>query len=101
MQGLRRIGRNVVLLVFALYVLGTMGMFWQVRGLDGMGFGESLWKSTFLSVSAFNNAGFNIFPELPTGSSLARFATNPILLLMTTVLIVLGGLPCVERVFYF
>ena len=92
MQGLRRIGRNVVLLVFVLYVLGTMGMFWQVRGLDGMGFGESLWKSTFLSVSAFNNAGFNILPELPTGSSLARFATNPILLLMTTVLIVLGGL---------
>jgi trk system potassium uptake protein TrkH len=69
-----------------------MGIFWQVQGLDGMGFGESLWNSTFLSVSAFNNAGFNILPELPTGSSLARFATNPILLLMTTVLIVLGGL---------
>ena len=92
MQGLRRIGRNVVLLVFVLYVLGTLGIFWQVRGMDGMSLGESLWNSTFLSVSAFNNAGFNILPELPTGSSLARFATNPILLLMTTVLIILGGL---------
>ena len=92
MQGLRRIGRNVVLLVFAFYVLGAVGIFWQVNGLDGMSLGESLWNSTFLSVSAFNNAGLNILPELPTGSSLARFATNPILLLMTTVLIILGGL---------
>ena len=92
MQGLRRIGRNVVLLVFALYVLGAVGIFWQVNGLDGMSLGESLWNSTFLSVSAFNNAGFNTLPELPTGSSLARFAANPILLLMTTVLIILGGL---------
>jgi trk system potassium uptake protein TrkH len=92
MQGLRRIGRNVVLLVLVLYALGTVGVFWQVSGLDGMGSGESLWNSAFLSVSAFNNAGFNILPESPTGSSLARFATNPILLLMITVLIVLGGL---------
>ena len=92
MQGLRRIGRNVVLLVFLLYALGALGIYWQVRGLGDMGLGGSLWNSIFLSVSAFNNAGFNILPELPSGSSLARFATNPILLLMITVLIVLGGL---------
>ena len=92
LQGLRGIGRRVVLMVFVLYALGTLAILSQVQGLDGMGFAKSLWHSVFLSVSSFNNAGFNILPELPQGSSLARFATNPALLMLTAALMVLGGL---------
>ncbi|PKB83238.1 MAG: hypothetical protein BZY88_02545 [SAR202 cluster bacterium Io17-Chloro-G9] len=91
-QGLRGIARRVILMVFVLYGLGTLAILSQVQGLDGMGFAKSLWHSLFLSVSSFNNAGFNILPELPQGSSLARFATNPILLMLTAALMVLGGL---------
>ncbi|PKB64854.1 MAG: hypothetical protein BZY80_01625 [SAR202 cluster bacterium Io17-Chloro-G2] len=93
-QGLRRIGRRVVILVFSLYALGTSAIFWQVRGhpeLD-LSMGEALWNSMFLSVSSFNNAGLNILPELPDGSSLARFADSPLLLMGTAALMILGGL---------
>ena len=92
MEGLRRVGRNVVVLVFLLYGLGTIVILWQINGLDGAGPGKSLWHSAFLSVSSFNNAGFTILPEGSAGGSLARFATNRTLLLSTTVLMVLGGL---------
>ena len=91
-QGLRRIGRRVVMLVFSLYALGTLAIFWQVRNLPELGLGKALWHSLFLSVSSFNNAGLNILPELPDGSSLARFAQSPLLLLCTAALMILGGL---------
>ena len=92
LRELRRVGRTVVLVVFLIYGLGTIGIFFQVRGLDGIGLGEELWHSLFLSVSSFNNAGFNILPEVPAGSSLARFATNPTFLIIPTVLMMIGGL---------
>ena len=91
-QSLRRIGRRVVMLVFSLYALGALAIFWQVRGLPELGFGKALWHSLFLSVSSFNNAGLNILPETPAGSSLARFAESPLLLMLTAVLMILGGL---------
>ena len=91
-QGLRRIGRRVVMLVFSLYALGTLAIFWRVHSLPELGLGKALWHSLFLSVSSFNNAGFNILPELPGGSSLARFAASPLLLLITAALMILGGL---------
>ena len=92
LRELRRVGRTVVLVVFLIYGLGTIGIFFQIRGLDGIGLGEGIWNSLFLSVSSFNNAGFNILPEEPAGSSLARFATEPIFLFIPTVLMVIGGL---------
>ena len=92
MEGLRRIGRNVVLLVFALYGIGALAILWQIHGLDGAGIGKSLWHSLFLSVSSFNNSGLTILPEGAAGGSLARFATSPGLLLLTAALMVVGGL---------
>ena len=92
MEGLRRVGRNVVLLVLVLYGIGTIAIFWQINGLDGAGVGKSLWHSLFLSVASFNNSGFTIIPEGDAGSSLARFASNHSLLLISVVLMVLGGL---------
>jgi trk system potassium uptake protein TrkH len=57
-----------------------------------MGFSESVWQSLFLSVAAFNNAGFSILPELPPESGLIRVATDQTLHLILTVLIILGGI---------
>ena len=93
-QGLRRIGRRVVMLVFSLYALGTLVIFWQIRGHPELelGLGKALWHSLFLSVSSFNNAGLNILPELPDGSSLTRFADSPLILMFTAGLMILGGL---------
>lgn len=92
LQGLRGIGRRVVLMVFGLYLLGALIILFHIRGLDGAELGRSIWYSVFLSVSSFNNAGLNILPELPVGSSLTRFASNPSLLIVTAALMAVGGL---------
>ena len=65
MEGLRRITRNIIIVVFLIYLLGAAAIYWRIHGLDGMGLGESVWQSAFLSVSSFNNAGFTILPESP------------------------------------
>jgi len=49
----------------------------------------ALWKATFHSVSAFNNAGFDLFGDF---RSLIDFQNDPIMLLATALLIVLGGI---------
>jgi trk system potassium uptake protein len=90
--GLRRITRNIVLVAFLIYLIGAASIFWRINGLDGLGFRESVWQSLFLSVAAFNNAGFSILPEMPPGSGLVRIATDQTLLLVLTALIILGGI---------
>ena len=92
MQGLRQLGRAVILIVFLVYAVGAVIIFWQIHGIDGPGTFKTIWHSVFLSVSSFNNAGFNIVPESPMGSSVGRFVSNPVLLTTMTVLMVLGGL---------
>ena len=92
MGGLRHLSRAVILAVFLLYFVGAIVLFFQIQGtVDGMGTPKELWHSLFLSVSSFNNAGFQIFPEVH-GGSVARFVSNPGLLLFMTFLMILGGL---------
>ena len=92
MEGLRRVSRNVVIVVFLIYVLGAAIIFWRIEGIDGMGLGDSLWQSAFLSVSSFNNAGFSILPESPAGTGLARLSSMWSVLGFMTVLMILGGI---------
>jgi len=92
MGGLRHLGRAVIGVVLLLYAIGAVIIFLQINGIDGVGNLRSVWHSIFLSVSSFNNAGFNIIPEVPGGSSLTRFFSDPGLLITMTVLMILGGL---------
>ena len=92
MRGLRHLGRAVIGVVLLLYAIGAVIIFLQINGIDGAGNLRSVWHSIFLSVSSFNNAGFNIIPEVPGGSSLTRFFSDPGLLITMTVLMILGGL---------
>lgn len=55
----------------------------------GRGAIESVWFGVFHSVSAFNNAGFDLFGEF---RSLTGFTSDALLLITIGVLIVLGGL---------
>lgn len=50
---------------------------------------ESLWLAVFQSISAFNNAGFDLSGDF---RSLSIFQSSPSILLVTAVLIVLGGI---------
>lgn len=50
-------------------------------------FGRAAWWAAFHAVSAFNNAGFALFPD-----SLERFATDPVVNLTVVAAVVVGGL---------
>ena len=96
-RAIRSFGRNVIIIVVLIYVGGSLIFFTQINGLDGIGQGRSYWYSLFLSVSSFNNAGFNIIPEAAAGNA-ARFVSNPVVLLTMTSMIALGGLGWVMMV---
>ncbi|MFP4208574.1 MAG: TrkH family potassium uptake protein [Wenzhouxiangella sp.] len=51
------------------------------------GWRAGLWQALFHAVSAFNNAGFSLFPD-----SLMRWATDPLINLAVPLLIIVGGL---------
>ena len=51
------------------------------------GWAEGSWLALFHSVSAFNNAGFSLFPD-----SLTRYATDPLVNVTITAQFIVGGL---------
>ena len=87
MGGLAAVLRNIVLIVLAVYAIGTGTIWWRIH--EDFSLGESIWQSAFLSVSGFNNAGFSILPD---ASSLEKYMADPVLLGFVGCLIVLGGI---------
>ena len=60
-----------------------------IRFVPMFGFKRGLWMALFHAVSAFCNAGFDLFGRF---QSLTAFAGDPLVLLTVAVLIILGGL---------
>ena len=65
----------------------------SVRMIPRFGLSRGLWHALFHSVSAFCNAGFDL-QGVDTGaySSLSAFAGDPVVLLTTAALVIIGGL---------
>ena len=63
-----------------------------LRFLPDYGVGTALKWGVFHSVSAFCNAGFDLFGQLQPGASLIPFQNDPVVLLTLMGLIVVGGL---------
>ena len=85
MSGLSKFIKNVLLGTLIIEFIGAlwyMFVFVPEFGLNG------IWISIFTSVSAFCNAGIDIIGD----NSLCNYATNPIVNITTSFLIVLGGL---------
>ena len=97
MRAIRSFGNRVIVIVLLIYLAGSLIYFTQISGLDGIGEGKAYWYSLFLSVSSFNNAGFNIIPEAAQGNA-ARFISNYVVLATMTLMIALGGLGWVTMV---
>ena len=51
------------------------------------GLAQGLWHSVFLSISAFNNAGFALFPD-----SLSNWVSDPIINVVIPALFIIGGI---------
>ena len=90
MDGVVKLQRTVLVGSLAMEALGALVL--TLRFWPEYGFRHALRWGVFHSVSAFCNAGFDIFGELPPGSSLQLFQQDPVVLLTLSALIVVGGL---------
>lgn len=90
MDGVVRLQRWVLLGSFTIEAVGALIL--TLRFLPEVGFGTALKWGVFHSVSAFCNAGFDIFGSFAPGSSLIPFQSDPVVLLTLSALIVIGGL---------
>ena len=90
MEGVVRLQRTVLFGSLSVEGIGAAiltAYFWPK-----FGFPRALWLGVFHSVSAFCNAGFDIFGFLEPGASLVAFQKDPVVLLTLSALVVIGGL---------
>ena len=87
LSDLGRLTRLYLLLAFVIEVFGTIVL--SIRLVPMFGWKHGIWMALFHSVSAFCNAGFDLFGQY---SSLTAFSGDPLVLLTVALLIILGGL---------
>lgn len=90
MDGIVHLQKNVLKGSFAIEGIGAAILF--VRFLPEYGFVNALKWGIFHSISAFCNAGFDIFGCITPGASLMEFQSDPVVLLTLSALVVIGGL---------
>ena len=90
MDGILSLQKMVLQGSFAIEGVGAIILF--CRFLPEYGFYAALKWGVFHSVSAFCNAGFDIFGVLNPGASLLEFQSDPVVLLTLSALVILGGL---------
>ncbi|GGL13561.1 potassium transporter Trk [Sphaerisporangium melleum] len=87
MADVRRLLRNIVL--FSLIVEAVVTVVLTAR--FAIGYGEPLGRAAYLgafhAISAFNNAGFALWPD-----SLVRFVTDPWICVTIAIAVIVGGL---------
>ena len=89
-DGIVRLQKTVLVGSFLVEGIGALILF--ARFLPEYGLGNALRWSVFHSVSAFCNAGFDIFGVLQPDAGLILFQSDPVVLLTLCCLIVIGGL---------
>lgn len=90
MDGIVRLQRTVLVGSFTIEGIGAAILL--MRFWPEYGFGTALKWGLFHSISAFCNAGFDIFGCITPGASLLEFQSDPIVLLTLGALVVIGGL---------
>lgn len=79
-------------LVGSLSIEAAGALILMLRFWPRYGFKTALKWGVFHSISAFCNAGFDIFGSITPGASLMEFQSDPIVLLTLSALVVIGGL---------
>jgi trk system potassium uptake protein len=85
--GVVRLARNIILFTLISELVGAI--IFYTRFSSESTWPVSIWQSVFHAISAFNNAGFEIFGR---SVSLMAFSDDYLVLLTTAVLIILGGI---------
>lgn len=89
--------RNIILVAVLIQIIGSLIFFIKWNFFtplwSGISSTQTLYQSIFLSISSFNNAGFEILPDSKIGgSSLIGFADDKIILATVSVMILMGAL---------
>lgn len=90
MDGIVRLQKTVLIGSFLIEGIGALILF--IRFLPEFGLKNALCWSVFHSVSAFCNAGFDIFGAIQPDAGLVLFQSDAVVLLTLSSLIVIGGL---------
>jgi len=80
------------ILLGTLIIEGSGAVILTVRFCFDFPFGQALWRGVFHAVSAFCNAGFDLLGNYGAFGSVAPYATDPVVMLTLSALVVLGGL---------
>ena len=83
--GVVRLVRTIFLISLGFETLGALLLYPTFAALHGPG--QGAFYAFFHSVSAFNNAGFALYPD-----SLIRFADDPLVISVLSALFIIGGL---------
>lgn len=84
-SGLLRLIQYILAVTFTIEGVGALLLFTQL--IQKYSAGKAIYYSIFHAVSAYNNAGFDLF-----GNSLEGFVSNPVINITVILLIILGGL---------
>ena len=90
LEGVVRLQKMVLIGSISIEGIGALILF--AHFLPHVGFLTALWWGVFHSISAFCNAGFDIFGCITPGASLMEFQSDPVVLLTLASLLVIGGL---------
>ena len=85
----RHLLRTVFIFTFSMELIGALLL--MIRFIPRQGL-LGIWTSVFTAISAFCNAGFDIFNSMGADVATFTFANDPLVALTCTGLIVVGGL---------
>ncbi|TCI60665.1 TrkH family potassium uptake protein [Exiguobacterium sp. SH0S2] len=85
--GTVRLVRNIVFTTIIVQFIGMLFLTVELYSTSGYRFGEALYYGFFHAVSAFNNAGFALWPD-----SLMQFEQNTAIVVTISILLMIGGL---------
>lgn len=86
-EGIVRLMKSVLQISFAIEAMGAIIL--TIRWYPDFGWSKALYYGVFHSISAFNNAGFDLFGNF---SSLTAFVGDPFINITIMLLIICGGL---------
>lgn len=86
-EGIVRLTKSVLQISFVIEAIGALIL--ALRWHSDFGWSKALYYGVFHSISAFNNAGFDLFGNF---SSLTAFVGDPIINITIMLLIICGGL---------
>ncbi|WP_459837474.1 TrkH family potassium uptake protein [Halanaerobaculum tunisiense] len=84
-SGLLRVVKYIISLTLGIELLGAVLLFFRFNSLFSVG--KAIYFAIFHAISAFCNAGFDLF-----GTSLEGFVTDPYTNLVITTLFIIGGI---------